>query len=73
MGDNMKNTILVLSLLIPALAWGQENPKPAPVEKKVEKEPPVTYFVRAEEGIRPTKNIIYLFDCSTSMGEDDRF
>jgi len=69
----MKNTILVLSLLIPALAWGQENPKPAPVEKKVEKEPPVTYFVRAEEGIRPTKNIIYLFDCSTSMGEDDRF
>lgn len=62
----MKKLVLALSLMIPMLAIGDESKK--------KKEPvKVTYFVKAKEGVRPTKNLIYIFDCSTSMGEDDRF
>lgn len=64
----MKKTILALSFLIPFWCFAQEPEVP-----KKEKDTQVTYFVKAKEGIRPTKNTIFVFDCSTSMGEDDRF
>jgi hypothetical protein len=71
----MKKLALALILMIPVFAVGNEPPNPAPVEKKKETRKPVvakvTYFVKTEA--RPTKNMIYIFDCSTSMGEDDRF
>lgn len=67
----MRNLILALTLLLPVLALGDDSK----TKKKPKKVEPVkvTYFVKAPEGVRPTKNLIYIFDCSTSMGEDDRF
>jgi hypothetical protein len=64
----MKKLVLALILMIPVFAAGNE-----PENKEIKKPAvaKVTYFVKSEA--RPTKNIIYIFDCSTSMGEDDRF
>jgi Mg-chelatase subunit ChlD len=40
-------------------------------DSHLKKEPEVTHFVVTKE--RVTKNMIFLFDCSTSMGRADRF
>ena len=53
---------ILLLLSIPVVA----NPEPP--------EPPqTTIFVQADPEVRVTKRIIFVFDCSTSMGEDNRF
>lgn len=44
-------------------------------EKKELKEPPafVSCIVPPRDNLRPTDRIIFIFDCSTSMGEQNRF
>jgi len=66
----MKKIFLVLALLFGIACpggGGQDTKQGAKPPTK----PIITHVVRTKQ--RVTKNIIFLFDCSTSMGRNDRF
>jgi Mg-chelatase subunit ChlD len=61
----MKKGILLMALMVPLFVSGEE---PDPEKSEPVK---ITYFVKSDA--RVTKNLVFIFDCSYSMGEDDRF
>ena len=63
----MRKSLFALIFIL-ILSSAQADDPPAE-----ERQPTVTYFVRPPEDSRVSKNMIFLFDCSTSMGRNNRF
>ena len=56
-----KSLIISLAILLATPAISQDRPQP------------MREMVRPPDGVQVTNKMIFLFDCSTSMGEDKRF
>ena len=61
----MKNIIIIVLSLMISMVQADD--------RKNLTEPVITHIVKAPKGVRVTKNMIFLFDCSHSMGKNNRF
>ena len=63
----MKKLIALFLILFCLTAIADDEDKPK------QRAPTVTHVVRPPQGARVSNKVFFLFDCSTSMGKDDRF